>query len=77
MRVIASQRGGMDIEEIAANEPEALIQVVVEPAVGLQQFQAREIAFQLGFSESSAFHRSFKRRTGLTPREFRRRASIP
>ena len=39
VRVIASQRGGMDIEEIAANEPDSLIQVVVEPAVGLQQFQ--------------------------------------
>ncbi|MEE7455397.1 ADP-forming succinate--CoA ligase subunit beta [Methylorubrum populi] len=50
VRVIASQRGGMDIEEIAAKEPEALIQVVVEPAVGLQQFQAREIAFQLGLN---------------------------
>ena len=50
VRVIASQRGGMDIEEIAANEPDALIQVVVEPAVGLQQFQAREIAFQLGLN---------------------------
>ena len=50
VRVIASQRGGMDIEEIAATEPEALIQVVVEPAVGLQQFQAREIAFQLGLN---------------------------
>ncbi|MEL6062569.1 malate--CoA ligase subunit beta [Methylobacterium sp. DCY52] len=50
VRVIASQRGGMDIEEIAANEPDSLIQVVVEPAVGLQQFQAREIAFQLGLN---------------------------
>ncbi len=50
VRVIASQRGGMEIEEIAANEPEALIQVVVEPAVGLQQFQAREIAFKLGLN---------------------------
>jgi malate-CoA ligase subunit beta len=50
VRVIASQRGGMDIEEIAAKEPDALIQVVVEPAVGLQQFQAREIAFQLGLN---------------------------
>jgi hypothetical protein len=38
----------MDIEEIAAKEPEALIQVVVEPAVGLQQFQAREIAAEQG-----------------------------
>ncbi len=50
VRVIASQRGGMEIEEIAANEPDALIQVVVEPAVGLQQFQAREIAFKLGLN---------------------------
>lgn len=50
VRVIASQRGGMDIEEIAATDPDALIQIVVEPAVGLQQFQAREIAFQLGLN---------------------------
>ena len=48
IRVIASQRGGMEIEEIAKNEPEAILQVVVEPAVGLQAFQARELAFQLG-----------------------------
>ncbi|GJE55371.1 MULTISPECIES: malate--CoA ligase subunit beta [Methylobacterium] len=50
VRVIASKHGGMDIEEIAEKDPEALIQVVVEPAVGLQQFQAREIAFQLGLN---------------------------
>ena len=34
MVVIASQRGGMEIEEIAKNEPETIIRVVVEPAVG-------------------------------------------
>ncbi|MBY0299452.1 MAG: malate--CoA ligase subunit beta [Methylobacterium sp.] len=50
VRVIASQRGGMDIEEIAATDPEALLQVVVEPAVGLQQFEARELAFKLGLN---------------------------
>ncbi|GEO98169.1 malate--CoA ligase subunit beta [Methylobacterium haplocladii] len=50
VRVIASKHGGMDIEEIAEKDPEALIQIVVEPAVGLQQFQAREIAFQLGLN---------------------------
>ena len=48
--VIASQRGGMEIEEIARTEPEAILQVVVEPAVGLQAFQARELAFALGLN---------------------------
>lgn len=50
VRVIASADGGMEIEEIAEKNPEALIQVVVEPAVGLQQFEAREIAFRLGLN---------------------------
>ena len=54
IRVIASQRGGMEIEEIAKNEPEMILQVVVEPAVGLQAFQARELAFQLGLSIKQA-----------------------
>ena len=43
VRVIASRHGGMDIEEIVKTDPNAIIQVVVEPAVGLQAFQAREI----------------------------------
>ncbi|ABI60950.1 malate--CoA ligase subunit beta [Granulibacter bethesdensis] len=50
VRVIASAEGGMEIEEIASKHPEKLIQVIVEPAVGLQQFQARQIAFKLGLS---------------------------
>jgi malate-CoA ligase subunit beta len=46
--VVASAAGGMDIEEIAAKKPESIIRVSVEPAVGMQAFQAREIAFGLG-----------------------------
>jgi len=50
VRVIASRHGGMEIEEIAKTDPEAILQVVVEPAVGMQEFQARELAFQLGLN---------------------------
>jgi malate-CoA ligase subunit beta len=50
VRVIASKHGGMEIEEIAKNMPDEIIQVIVEPAVGLQPFQAREIAFKLGLN---------------------------
>jgi malate-CoA ligase subunit beta len=50
IRVIASRHGGMEIEEIVKNDPSAILQVVVEPAVGLQAFQARELAFELGLN---------------------------
>jgi malate-CoA ligase subunit beta len=50
VRVIASKHGGMEIEEIARNTPEELLQVIVEPAVGLLPFQARELAFRLGLN---------------------------
>jgi malate-CoA ligase subunit beta len=46
--VVASAAGGMDIEEISANEPDSILNVIVDPAVGMQAFQAREIAFGLG-----------------------------
>ena len=46
--VVASSAGGIEIEEIAHEKPETLIRVAVEPAVGMQGFQAREIAFALG-----------------------------
>ena len=45
---VASAAGGMDIEEIANNQPDSIVRVPIEPAVGLQDFQAREIAFALG-----------------------------
>ncbi len=46
--VIASSQGGMDIEEIAKTSPELILQEIVDPAVGLQAFQARELAFGMG-----------------------------
>ena len=50
--VVASSQGGMEIEEIAAEKPESIVKVSVEPAVGMQAFQAREIAFALGLKPS-------------------------
>ncbi|HPE24822.1 malate--CoA ligase subunit beta [Albidovulum sp.] len=46
--VVASAEGGMEIEDISADRPDSIIRVVVDPAVGMQSFQAREIAFSLG-----------------------------
>jgi len=49
---VASAAGGMDIEEIAASKPDSIVRVPIEPAVGMQDFQAREIAFALGMGSS-------------------------
>ena len=46
--VVASTEGGMSVEEIAKKKPESIIRSKIEVAVGMQQFQAREIAFGLG-----------------------------
>ncbi len=45
---VTSSEGGMDIEEVAATKPEAIHRLEVEPAVGLRDFQARELSFALG-----------------------------
>jgi len=50
IRVIASGQGGMEIEELLHTTPGAIHQIHVEPAVGLQPFQARELAFGLGLN---------------------------
>ena len=50
--VVASAEGGMEIEELAMTKPESIIKIAVEPAVGMQPFQAREIAFALGLDKS-------------------------
>ena len=46
--VMASEAGGMDIEEVAAGTPEKILTEVVDTAYGLQGFQARRLAFGLG-----------------------------
>ncbi len=46
--MVGSAQGGMEIEELAESNPEAIKKIYIEPAVGLQDFQAREMAFALG-----------------------------
>jgi len=46
--VVASAEGGMSVEEISQKKPESIIRSKIEVAVGMQDFQAREIAFGLG-----------------------------
>ena len=45
---MASSQGGMDIEEVAARDPAAILKETIEPAAGFQVFQARKLAFGLG-----------------------------
>ena len=45
---MASKSGGMEIEEVAAKDPKAILKEWVEPGMGLQAFQARNLAFALG-----------------------------
>ena len=48
--MMASAEGGMDIEEVAAHSPEKILRVPVNPETGLQPFQARDLAYRLGFA---------------------------
>ena len=47
--VMASRAGGMDIEEVAATEPEKIFTFMVDPIMGLQDYQCRQLGFQLEF----------------------------
>ena len=48
--IIASESGGMDIEEVAANYPHKVIREAVDPAIGLPAFQCRKIASRIGLT---------------------------
>jgi succinyl-CoA synthetase beta subunit len=45
---MASKAGGMEIEEVAAKDPDAIFKAYIDPAIGLQPYQARKLAFALG-----------------------------
>ncbi len=48
--LMASAEGGMEIEEVAAKNPDAIIKIEIDPFLGLKGYQAREVAFKLGFT---------------------------
>ena len=57
--IMASTEGGMNIEDVAAATPEKIIKEWIDPAIGLQAFQARKAAFALGL-EGNAFKEMVK-----------------
>src|SRR5438045_1299021 len=52
--IIASAEGGVEIEEVAKKSPEKVLKEPLHPLLGLQPFQARDLAYQLGFREKLA-----------------------
>jgi succinyl-CoA synthetase beta subunit len=68
--MMASSAGGMDIEEVARTAPEKIIRVPIDPAFGLQDYQARDLAFTIGIDKplvreftqiADGLYRAFKR----------------
>ncbi|ABJ76747.1 ADP-forming succinate--CoA ligase subunit beta [Leptospira borgpetersenii] len=56
--LMASTEGGMEIEEVAETHPEKILKIAVDPGIGLQVNQARQLAFELGLPAES--HKSFQ-----------------
>jgi succinyl-CoA synthetase beta subunit len=50
LAIIASTEGGMEIEEVAERSPEKILTVLVDPNIGLREYQVRQIGFGLGLS---------------------------
>ncbi len=61
---MASSAGGMDIEEVAAHQPEKILKEPIDPAVGLTAFQARKLAFGIGLP-SEVVNKAVKFMTAL------------
>ena len=62
---MASSEGGMEIEEVAAKDPDLILKEIVEPAVGLAAYQARRMAFKMGI-EGDAFKAAVKAMMALS-----------
>lgn len=50
--LMASAEGGVDIEEVAAKNPDAILKTPIDPVAGVHGFQIRRLAFELGFTET-------------------------
>ena len=48
--IVASGHGGMEIEDLAHEDPDSLVRSVIDPAVGLREYQARDVGFRLGLT---------------------------
>src|SRR5690606_25820382 len=62
--MMGSSEGGTEIEEVAEKHPDKIHRVVVDPAVDMQPFQARQMAYKLGFKGDAA-NRAVKTFLGL------------
>jgi succinyl-CoA synthetase beta subunit len=51
--MMASTEGGVEIEEVAAHQPEKIFRISIDPAVGMQPFQARQLVFKLGIPDAA------------------------
>ncbi len=54
--MVGSAQGGMEIEELAVTNPDAITKIYIEPAVGLQDYQARQMAFAMGLDAEIMSH---------------------
>src|SRR5436190_1526206 len=61
---MASQAGGMEIEQVAAENPNAILKEYITPGMGLSAFQARKLAFQLGL-KAAQINQAVQLMTGL------------
>jgi succinyl-CoA synthetase beta subunit len=61
---MASRSGGMEIEQVAAEDPSAILKEYIDPGLGLEPFQARKLAFQLGLKPTQ-INEAVRLMTGL------------